>query len=332
MKIKYLPNTFDTRQELEAFLTEWNNSSLSIRQFTSGSTGKPKEIQISKNKMKESAKMTIDFFQLEEHRRFLLCISPKYIGGKMLIIRALETNGALIVAPVSANPLMDLNQEVDFSAFTPYQLERILKENPEQLNLLKNVIVGGAPVSTELEKSLAFYPGNFYSTFGMTETVSHIALRKLNGTNEPYTTIGDSTISLSPQQTLVIHSKRLELDHLVTNDSVEILNNKKFYWLGRSDFAINSGGIKLHPEHIEKQIITSFPGAQVIISSLPHTELGEQLIAITTSPTLYENYKQLDIFLEKYERPKQWFLLDSFIYTPSGKIDRIKTRNLIRFD
>lgn len=332
MNIKYLQNTSEIQQEVSAFLKEWNDSSPTISQYTSGSTGKPKKIHLSKKKMRESAKMTIDFFKLREHQRFLLCISPKFIGGKMLIVRALETYAKLYVAPVNALPLNNLNEEIDFSAFTPYQLERILKENPDQLDLLKIVIVGGAPVSIQLEEKLAQCRGDYYSTFGMTETVSHIALRKLNGKHEPYQTIGDSTVSLSENGTLVIHSKRLDLDYLETNDSVKVLNEKEFYWLGRSDFAVNSGGIKIHPEQIEKQINLVYPRAEIVISSLPHDDLGEQLIALTTSSELFYNYEQYVNQLEKYERPKQWFLLNSFAYTPSGKIDRIKTRNLILSD
>ena len=325
MRIQKLDNSKDCTSELEKFISVWNDESQSITQLSSGSTGPPKAIEIPKWKMEASAKMTGDFLDLDNCESALLCMSTGYIGGKMMVVRSMRYNLTLYVTNVTRNPLKNLAHGIDFVAMVPLQVEETVQENPEKLNLIKHLIIGGAPVSDKLIEKIKNFNCNAYSTFGMTETVSHIALRNLKDKNEPYRAIGNTQFS-TIDDCLVIDSKELKIKGLKTTDIVNLIDKKSFHWLGRSDFAINSGGVKIHPEKVERKIANVLNSTDFIIGELPDQKLGSKVVFIGEQHLDTDNLKeQIDKVLTKYERPKAYFFISSLIKTPSGKIDRNKT-------
>jgi O-succinylbenzoic acid--CoA ligase len=318
-----------TQAEYDEFLLQWKSSESSILQHTSGSTGKPKQIKISKAMMKASAQMTGDYFQLKAGQKALLCISPKFIGGKMMLVRAECYHLELITTGVSSTPLKNLTQSIDFAAMVPLQVSETLKQHPEKLDLIRYLIIGGAPVSKELEVALQSTTCQAYSTYGMTETVSHIALKKLDNTDAPFIGIGRSSFT-TKDDCLVITSPELGIDMLQTNDVVELENEHAFRWIGRSDFTINSGGIKLQPEAIEEKLAKILPKEKFIISSLDDDKLGQKVILIAANE-LSETYdeKKVNNVLERFEIPKKVYFVNTIERTANGKIDRLATSKLI---
>lgn len=329
MKYKLLTNNKGTISDFKRFSDVWSNASDSIEQQTSGSTGSPKLMELSKGKMKASAEMTGSFFGLNNLKSSLLCISTDYIGGKMMLVRSVLYDLEITVGDVTSNPIKNLNYQIDFAAMVPLQVETILRENPEKLDLIKLLIIGGAPVSLRLEKELQKRTCNAYSTYGMTETVSHIALKKLNNENAPFKAIG-RTRFMEEKGELIINSPELNIEGLKTNDIVELIDEHSFHWLGRKDFVINSGGIKIHPEKIEQQIKNKLNISDFIISSMPDVTFGEKVIIICKE-SVYRILEQLveDWCFNRYEKPREIFQIESFHMTKSGKIDRIATKNKI---
>lgn len=331
MIVTKLNNSNQTFQEYHEFLDQWNNNVSFVAQQTSGSTGKPKIINIEKVKMKSSAKMTGDFLELTKMLNALLCISPKYIGGKMMIVRALEYNLNLIIAPTSSNPVLELNEKIDFAAMVPLQLQTILNETPEKLDLIHTIIVGGAPVTNELQQSLSRVKTKIYSTFGMTETVSHIALKSLRPSSTLFKAIGSTTFSTSEDNRLIIHAPELKIKALETNDIVKLTDNNSFEWVGRADFVINSGGIKINPEILE-EIFTPFIQTEFIIAGIPDNKLGEKVILISEETVdLNQLYEKVKGQIDKYVFPKK-NRVAKLVYTKNNKIDRINTKNSVTIE
>lgn len=330
MRIHYFHENDPIVEETTLFIEAWNDSKDFIIQQTSGSTGIPKEIRISKDKMRASARMTGSFFNLNNLNSTLLCISPEYIGGKMMIIRSLEYDLDLYVTSVYSQPLKKLDRKIDFAAMVPLQVMETLKHDPTQLNLIDNLIIGGAPVSEQLENDLLSIDCNCYSTYGMTETVSHVALKKLNGKNSPFYAIGSTNFDRSDKNQLVINAPDLGIAKLVTNDIVTIVDPKSFYWIGRSDFTINSGGIKIQPEEIEKKLSSFLPNGKFIIAGETDDRLGQRVILIgerSLEPIIDKD--QLSLILDRYEIPKAFFYVTELAKTRSGKIDRLETLRMI---
>ena len=325
MRIKKLDNYTINSDELEAFISTWNNDSQSITQLSSGSTGPPKAIEIPKSKMEASAKMTGKLLDLDNCESALLCMSTDYIGGKMMVVRSLMFDLTLYVTDVTRNPLKNLSHAIDFVAMVPLQVEETLQENPEKLNYIKHLIIGGAPVSDELIEKIKKFECNAYSTFGMTETVSHIALRNLKNDSEPYRAIGNTKLS-TENDCLVIDCEELEIKGLKTTDIIDLIDEKSFHWLGRADFVINSGGVKIHPEEVERKIANIIDSTDFIIGQIEDQKLGSKVVFIGESYLDTKDLKEkIDKALTKYERPKAYFFISSLIKTPSGKIDRNKT-------
>jgi O-succinylbenzoic acid--CoA ligase len=325
MRIHQLDDSTADLEEVQKFISIWNNESQFVMQLSSGSTGPPKAIEIPKVKMEASAKMTGSFLNLADCESALLCMSTDYIGGKMMVVRALQFDLTLYVTNVTSNPLKNLSHPIDFVAMVPLQVEETLQENPEKLNYIKHLIIGGAPVSDELIEKIRAYKCNAYSTFGMTETVSHIALRNLKNKNEPYRAIGNTRFS-TVEDCLVIDSEELDIRELKTTDVVDLIDEKTFHWLGRADFVINSGGVKIHPEEVERKIRNIMDSSDFFIGQLPDQKLGSKVVFIGEKHLDIPNLKnKINKELSKYERPKAYFFISSLQRTPSGKIDRIKT-------
>lgn len=313
------------------FENQWN-SSHEFEVLTSGSTGEPKKIKLLKSQLVLSANKTIDFFNLKSGINALVCLSLETIAGKMMLARAFVGNWNLKIVEPKANPLKDLNEEFDFVALVPYQLEHILAETPGKLKLLKTIIVGGAPVSSKLIIQLKEHKISVYQTFGMTETVSHIALRKIGFEAElRYQTVKGVHVS-GQDGNLIIHYPEMFPNEIQTNDLVEIKSPTEFEWLGRKDFIINSGGIKLNPENIEEKLSSLIPNDFFVIG-IPDESLGQKLALILESESQYilEKNNLLKI-LNKFEVPKIYAFVKRFSRTDSGKIQRLETLKKISLD
>lgn len=316
------------------FILEWLDDEESLSVKTSGSTGEAKQIQLKKQHMINSAKATAKALNLKTNQTALLALSADYIAGKMMIIRSMVCDLNLIVVEPKGNPLENIDKKIDFAAFVPFQLSSILKSKTccKKLQQIENVLIGGGAIDESLVKIISSFPNKFYSSYGMTETSTHIALRKLNGSSADkyYRVLPNVKISLDERLCLVIDADHLSEKQLITNDLATLISPSEFIIDGRHDHIINSGGIKISPETIEgklKNIIQD----NFIITSVEDPQLGEKIILLierdeTDLEKLYDLWGKIDLVLDPYEIPKQIDFINPFIYTPSGKIDRTLTR------
>ena len=317
----------ETDPELYDFLEKWFDGRDFIVGHTSGSTGKPKEIRLAKADMRVSARLTNSFFRLGSGSVFLLCLSVGYIAGKMMVVRALEAGGELQVLNISSSPLRDWSGVADLAAMVPLQVEETLnrEETAEKLKGIRQLLIGGAPVSRLLEKRLGEFPSECFVTYGMTETVSHVALRRLNG-GPVYTALGKVSFSTDLRGCLVIHAPHLSGGRYVTNDLVKLQDSRHFEWIGRYDHIINSGGIKLSPEAIEVRLADRIP-QRFFISSRPDERLGERVVLLIEGEeweegALSELRRVLRMVLSPYEVPREIIFCPRFQETSSGKLIR----------
>ena len=313
------------------FLLDWLNNRKYIIVKTSGSTGPPKKIRISKEHMINSALSTGKFFQLPERTTALLCLPSTYIAGKMMLVRAMVLGWHLDIVPPKASPLDQVFRIYDFCAMTPFQLDYSLS----RLHLFRKLIVGGGVVSVNLKNLVQGLDTKIYETYGMTETVTHIAARRINPNKEkesplPFKVLPDVSVSTDERNCLVITAPKIAENTIVTNDVVELISNKKFLWKGRYDNVINSGGVKLYPEEIEfkfEEIIAH----RFFVTSLPDDALGEKLVLMVESDFSEEKLRSLERQirsfgkLDQYEVPKKIYLVQKFEETPNGKIHRANT-------
>lgn len=319
------------RNAIYHFLQNWFDNSDFIPAQTSGSTGKPKNIQLSKQSMMNSARMTNQFFGLNAESVGLLCMPASYIAGKMMLVRALVSGFNLITVKPSANPFKGLNVPIDFTAITPYQLSH----SAESLltKQVGKIIVGGSPVTSKYEHLSEDIPAELYETYGMTETCSHIALRRFNGKDKSdcFTILDGVSIRQDERDCLAINAPHLLKEEIQTNDMVELVGENSFRWLGRADSAINSGGIKIHPEQVEKKLEGIIPSSY-FISSIPDEVLENKVVLVIESEnyTLQQELElkaTLENRLGKYELPRQIFYLPRFIYSSGNKVLRKETLN-----
>lgn len=316
--------------EIITFLQEWYNEKEEIIGHTSGSTGKPKEIRLLKKDMIVSASLTNEYFRISPQSHLLLCLSPTYIAGKMMIIRTILSKANLITIKPTSSPLQNIEEDIDFAAMVPMQVETTLA-NPEtrsRFARIKQVIIGGAAVSSTLEQHLQELPTRCYSTYGMTETVSHIALRKINGKEKSptYFALGKVSFSTDERGCLIINTPHLRQQRFVTNDIVRLVDTTHFEWLGRHDNVINSGGVKLFPETIETRI-ASFLSQRFFITAEDDSRLGQKAVLVIESlpwdkTTCQQLLSQLKSCLSPYEVPKNIYFQEHFKETYSGKIVR----------
>ena len=273
----------DFEKDIGDFLLDWLSPDLQLTVRTSGSTGIPLGIALKKQHMVNSAKVTGEYFQLEAGDRVLLCLSPQYIAGKMMLVRAMVLGLELdFVAPTS-RPLDGVNKSYKFCAMVPLQLESSINK----LNQIQTVIVGGASVSSQLIKLIANSNTKIFETYGMTETITHVAVRPLNQYDTKskfgaFKILPDITISQDDRKCLVINAPNITDDPVITNDIVELISEKEFLWQGRFDNVINSGGIKLIPEQIEQKLSSLIP-SRFFVSALPDLKLGQKLVLVVES-------------------------------------------------
>lgn len=280
-----------------------------------------------------SAKNTCRFFGLNKHSTGLLCLPAKYIAGRMMLVRAHECGMKLHSVQPLLNPLKNITHtSFDFSAFTPAQLVEILadEKSTEIFSNIRHVIIGGAAIDAVLEKRLSVFSNAIFATYGMTETVSHIALRKIG--DKYYKKIGPQTeIGVDDENCLWIKDPNYVDCRLQTNDVVHLVDEQYFEWLGRRDFVINSGGVKLHPEQIEEKIksLEEWSSHSFFISKVDDARFGERPQLVVLQQHHIPALDTLSTILNKMEMPEKIVSVPRFIYTENGKLNRVDTIKLI---
>ena len=316
---------------IEEFIEEWNNDSPFVHVQTSGSTGAPKPMLVEKQRMLNSARITCDFLGLQEGDTALLCMSLDYIAGKMMVVRALERRLKLITVPPSGHPLGEPSPCYDFAAMVPMQVYNSIQEPAERERLMqiRHLIIGGGAIDDGLAAALSTFPHHVWSTYGMTETLSHIALRRLNGpdASEWYTPFPSVKVSLNADDCLVIDAPQVCPERLVTNDIAE-LSNGRFRILGRKDNVICSGGIKIQIETVERQLRPHM-SAPFVISKRADEKFGEIVVLLTEgSPS--DARTICERILAKYHQPKVYLHVDKIPLTETGKPARQQAEHIAK--
>lgn len=306
------------------FIDDWliKNQATFIA-HTSGSTGPPKAITHTRAALIQSANRTINYLQLDNFSNLLLTIPVTTIGGKMMIVRASVLKAKLICVKPSTKPLEEnLATNIEFAAFTPMQAyESVMhKESKTRFSNIKTVILGGGQISESLEKTLKSLPNTIFETFGMTETVSHIALRQIAPHTANHFRILDGiNIRTDNEQRLIITLP--QQSDIITNDIVELISETQFKWLGRTDDIANTGGIKVNLLGIESKLKDSieFP---FFISKIADDKLGEMVVIVIEKKNKKEDYSFNFDSLSKFEKPRKLLIVDEFRYTATNKLLR----------
>ena len=320
-------------EKVISFLEDWFSDFETVSVQTSGSTGIPKVFEIEKKRMLNSAKMTCDFLGLKEGDTALLCLPVQYISGKMMLVRAIERKLKVIISVPSSAP--EISENVEFCAMTPLQVQNSI----ENIHLIRNLIIGGAAVSEKLKSQISrelstinHQPStNIYETYGMSETLSHIALKQVFPVQEDYFTIfNDVEISVDERNCLKIFAPKLNPEVLQTNDIVELMHfdsaqgdKKQFKFLGRFDNVINSGGVKIFAEELEN-LVKKHISQDLVFIGKPDETLGEKLVLVVEGEK-DENLKSeiLNLkFENKFHIPKEILFLEKFPRAENGKILR----------
>ncbi len=307
-------------------IQKWKDPNPFYEVTTSGSTGHPKVIRISKLHMAESARMSLKYFGLRKGTKVLLVLPTNKIGGVMLCVRAIV--GKLIVKELTPrlNPLLDSEVgEVDFCSLTPAQLRAILKEPRSKIKLrkIKKILLGGSAVQEETLNEIQKLESEFFHSYGMTETISHIAVKNLTKREKSFRALDGVTFSCDQDQRLRISAPKILQEDLLTNDLVELLGSKEMIWLGRFDNVVNSGGVKLILEDIEARIRASYRG-DFYLSKEEDEDFGERIVMIAKEEVGEEAFSKLG----KFERPRNMYVVDKFTYTENGKLLRLTPQQL----
>ena len=323
--------------DLEEFLKEWHNEKSTVLVHTSGSTGKPKPMLVEKRRMEASARITCQFLGLKPGDTALLCMSLDYIAGKMMVVRALTYGLKLIAVKPCGCP--EWEGDIDFAAMVPMQVYNLLQseEGLKRLKAIKHLIIGGGAIDDGLASVLVGFPNHVWSTYGMTETLSHIALRRLNGpeASEWYTPFEGVTLSQTDEGRLVIDAPAVHDGPLVTNDIVEFVSPSlwrgkgggPFRIKGRKDNVICSGGIKIQIEEVEKLLRPQL-SAPFMISKRPDEKFGEQVVLLTESMDMDLIRDVCQRVLPKYWQPRSFLHIDSLPMTETGKPARKEAEQL----
>ena len=325
-----------------SFVKQWHSSEDTFILKTSGSTGAPKSIALTRDQLVASAKLTEEALQLKAGDCALVCLDPSYIAGKMMLVRSFTTGLKIIAATPASNPLIKIPSiiEIDFAAVVPYQLHEIIQTSQfNDLNKIKKLLVGGGALSQQDQEKLQRVDCQVFATYGMTETISHIALQSINGPNaSPYfKVLPGIKINSDRRGCLEIEAKYLG-EKITTNDLVEIRDKSFFKWLGRADNIINTGGIKVIPERVEAEVLKIFEKYKIknrfLISSIPDPQLENKIVLLLEGTwTGYISFNTLQSELKNglsnFEIPKELYEGPSFVLTDNGKVKRTATQKLI---
>ena len=329
------------QEEVFDFCRQWKLGKNEFLFHTSGSTGKPKPIYLSRLSMIESANMTMDWLHLQEGDNVLLCLPIEYIAGAMMLVRALVLKLNIVLVEPSQNPLEEITKPINIhlASFVTTQWSTILQSNPNLFTFfseVKGILIGGSELTSSVELLTKEIQLPIFQTYGMTETSSHIAFRQISSEDAIYQCLNDVQIKLNDQGCLCIHSPSTLNQWIETNDVAELIHVNQFSILGRNDFAINSGGRKIHPEIIEKCCHSFFAQHSITCKTfaygLDDDFYGQKLVLfIETIDELNIQIQLIDYLklnLESWEVPKQFIVLPEFLYTKTGKIDRPNTLTL----
>ena len=310
------------QKPLGVFILDWFDNKSYLEINTSGSTGEPKIIQVEKQAMVNSALATGDFFGLEPGIKILHCLPTNYVAGKMMFVRAFILGLEMTFVAPSSHPLEGLDGTFDFCGMVPLQAKNSLQD----LHKIKKLIIGGVKIDKALEKELLKVPIEIYETYGMTETITHIAAKKIGV--EAFTVLPNVTVSVDDRNCLVIDAERICNEKVVTNDIVKLISDKQFIWIGRYDNVINSGGIKLIPEQIEEKLSTLI-SRHYFVYGVPDATLGEKLVLYVEGEPYVIEESVFEV-LDKYEKPKEIVFVPHFKQTATGKIIRTESLSLVK--
>ena len=312
------------------FIMDWMDKEDHINVKTSGSTGDPKIIQISKQAMVNSAIRTGDFFDVQIGDTALHCLPADFIAGKMMLVRAMILGLSLDLVQPTAQPMKDVYSSYDFVAMTPMQAHHSLG----RLHQIKTLIIGGAPIYPELNEKLVSFHDNCYETYGMTETITHIAASKLSVPKKPFHALDGIHLEVDREGCLVVDAPDITDQLIHTNDLVEMHDEKTFTYLGRRDNVINSGGIKISPEVVEQKLAhhIRFP---FFLFGIADEVLGQKLIMVVegNDDQSEEVEKKMAACeaLDKFEVPKALYFV-SGILRNNGKYLRAKTVGTLKIN
>ena len=319
----------DHEIQMARFIEDWISFNDSITVKSSGSTGKPKEIALRKEHMVNSAKATGAYFKLGAGTSALLCLPPNFIAGKMMLVRAMILGWDLHVVAPEKDALTQYDNDYDFVAMVPYQVQHSINA----LEKVKKLIIGGASITNDLDNELQLVPTEVFETYGMTETCTHVAIRRVNGPakSNVFSALPNVKFSIDDRGCLTISAPEILDEVLVTNDMVELVTPTSFKWVGRFDNVINSGGIKIFPEKIEEKLF-KYIDLPFIIASEYHPEFGEQVIMVIENKDNIPipNYTEAFSTLSQYERPKKIYTISIFPYSKNGKLKREGILQLIK--
>lgn len=341
--------TFNPTSKFEAtiieFVAGWYSEKYRFPFQTSGSTGAPTTVYFTRKQILGSVDLTKNAFGLETGQVALLCLDASFVAGKMMVIRALECGMDLICAEPSKNPLLEVNlpEVVHFAAFVPYQLQAILN-NPataQKFKVFQMVLLGGASVSQSMENQLKEFKARCFETYGMTETLTHIAARQLNSESSSFNALGKVQFSQDKRDCLMVMAPHLgmEGEWITTNDIVELHDFHSFRYIGRVDNVVNSGGLKISCEKVENAITPLmhqfFSGMDFFVAGIPDTALGTRLVVLVEGLTDLENVPgvllKIKPLLDKGWVPKEILGITTFERTLSGKISRKESlKKLVR--
>lgn len=317
---------------LADFLNEWFLPGPLLKVHTSGSTGTPKELWVEKQRMMNSAMLTVAFLGLQKGDTALLCMPLQYIAGKMVVVRALVAGLNLQTVTPCGHPMAQAEEIPQFAAMIPLQVANSLQvpEETDKLKHIQHLIIGGGGVDPTLGETLKHFPHAVWSTYGMTETLSHIALRRLNGkeASEWYTPFEQVSLHLSADNTLIIEAPLVSKDRLVTNDIAEFNGKGQFRIIGRKDNTINTGGIKVQIEQIEAALHPFLP-FPFMITAAPDAKFGERIVLLAEATEKEKTLVEKTFAsLPPYWRPKQLIFLPHLPLTGTGKPDRATAKKI----
>ena len=306
-------------QHVGNFLLDWFDEKSYIELSTSGTTGTPKVIKIEKQAMLDSALATGDFFDLKPGDTMLHCLPTNYVAGKMMFVRSFILGLEMKFVEPSSDPLKNIDEEFDFCAMVPLQAKNSLEKL--KAGKIKKLIIGGVKVHKALEKELVKLPMDIYETYGMTETITHIAAKKIG--ENAFSVLPNVKVSIDDRKCLVIDAKNISKDLIITNDIVHLISDTQFIWEGRIDNIINSGGIKLMPEQIEDKLSTLIPRRYFVFGQ-PDEALGQKAVLYVEGEPM-EIEESVFAVLDKFEKPKEVVFIPKFKETVTGKIKRTES-------
>lgn len=317
---------------LEEFISQWQSPSPTLLVHTSGSTGKPKPMLVEKRRMVASARITCQFLGLKRGDTALLCMPLDYIAGKMVVVRAIVWGLKLIDIPPCGHPLKQIDTPPVFAAMVPMQVFNSMQDDDERQKLwqIKHLIIGGGAISDEMAAELRLHPNAVWSTYGMTETLSHIALRRLSGpqASEWYEPFDGVNVSINADGCLVIDAPTVCALPLTTNDIAEIATDgRRFRIRGRKDNVICSGGIKLQIEEMEAKL-RPYINVPFLISKRSDPKFGETVVMIAETNDIESLKTICKERLNKYEQPHKYIAVDSIPTTETGKPARAKAMEI----